>query len=182
MGGQKFIRVDKILYGGTKIYRGDKNEPVPNIHHMHSYVSVYVTQLDTVYTCTDIFSGVARVSAAWGGLLICRSSSFFTYSSQIFCIFENFHLSYAPFHLLQRCNFAAPPPKCAARGGLPPSPPPCYATGQWTMDIICILYNIHDIKTLQYTYIAMYIWAYFKIVFSLRRDIFHGVLPINTFP
>ena len=26
------------------------------------------------------------------------------------------------------------------------------------------------------------IWAYFKIVFSLRRDIFHGFLPINTFP
>ena len=27
----------------------------------------------------------------------------------------------------------------------------------------------------------LYIWAYFKIVFSLRRDIFHGFLPIYTF-
>ena len=24
--------------------------------------------------------------------------------------------------------------------------------------------------------------TYFKIVFSLQRDIFHGFLPINTFP
>ena len=57
MGGQKFI-------WGDKNYRGDRNGPVPNIHHLHSYVSVYVTQLGTEYTCTDIFSGVARVSAA----------------------------------------------------------------------------------------------------------------------
>ena len=50
MGGQKFICGDSNLYGGTKIYRGDRNGPVPNIHHTYSYVSVYVTQLDTEYT------------------------------------------------------------------------------------------------------------------------------------
>ena len=30
--------------------------------------------------------------------------------------------------------------------------------------------------------ISRYIWAYFKIVFSLRRDIFHDFLTINNFP
>ena len=43
---------------------------------MHSYVSVYVTQLNTEYTYTDIFRGVARVSAAWGGFFICCPSSY----------------------------------------------------------------------------------------------------------
>ena len=41
--------------------------------------------------------------------------------------------------------------------------------------IVCIDY-------IDYKKIYIYIWAYFKIVFSLRRDIFHGFLPINTFP
>ena len=32
------------------------------------------------------------------------------------------------------------------------------------------------------TIVLVDVWAYFKIVFSLGRDIFHGFLPINTFP
>ena len=40
------------------------------------------------------------------------------------------------------------------------------------------VYITKDVYILQ----RMSIWAYFKIVFSLRRDIFHGFLPINTFP
>ena len=75
MGDRNLYGVQKFIWG-TNIYREYRNELVPNIHHMYFYVSVYVTQLNTEYTYIDIFSGVARVSAAWGGFLICRPSSY----------------------------------------------------------------------------------------------------------
>ena len=38
---------------------------------------------------------------------------------------------------------------------------------------------IEIVEFMYYDYIC--IWAYFKIVFSLRRDIFYDFLPITTF-
>ena len=69
MGGQKFKWEDRSLYGGTEIYKGDRSGPAPNIHHMHSYVSIYVTQLNTEYTYTDIICILCNIQCILYGHL-----------------------------------------------------------------------------------------------------------------